>query len=125
VGVPPSLALSPLGNNISPKGAIGDLSTMSTTLYESYQILAGSGNVIAIATAEATQAVDVAQVYILTTNTDCFIRFSGSAVAATNGNFDLFLPSGTSAILKATNGTLRVIRDSADGTLGFSQLEQV
>jgi hypothetical protein len=74
-------------------------------------------------TAEATQAVKIATVYVLTTNTDCYIRFSGSAVAATDGNFDLFMPAGSSAILMATNTTLRAIRDSADGILGVSEVE--
>lgn len=98
---------------------------MSTTLYDSYQLEQGLGVVIAVAASEATDTVVVGQLYILTCNTDCFIRFSGSAVAATDGNFDLFMPAGSSAILKATNATIRAIRDSVDGTLGVAKVEQV
>ena len=94
-------------------------------LRDAYQIVAGSGLVIAVATAEATDTVILNQLYILTCNTDCFVRFSGSAVAATDTNFDLFMPAGTSAVLRATNATIRAIRDTADGTLGISRLEVV
>ena len=94
-------------------------------LYEAYQIIAGSGRVIAVAVAEATDTVIVSQRYLITTNTDCFIRFSGSAVTSADDNFDIFLPAGGSAALVATNATIRAIRNTADGTLGISRLEQV
>ena len=96
-----------------------------TVLLEGYQIVAGSGLVIAVATAEATDTVEISQIYILTTNTDCFVRFSASAVTAADGNFDLFMPAGASAILRSTNATIRAIRDTADGKLGISKLEAV
>ncbi len=99
--------------------------TMSTALYDAYQILAGSGKVIAVATSEATDTVILGQVYILTTNTDCYIRFSGSAVTTADDNFDLFMPAGSTAVLKATNATIRAIRNSADGILGISRVEQI
>ncbi|MEE8114382.1 MAG: hypothetical protein V3T23_08495 [Nitrososphaerales archaeon] len=99
---------------------------MSQTLYDAYQLVQGGGNVIAIAVGEASQAVTKTKVYILTTNTDCFVRFHAStAVAATDGNFDIFLPAGGSAILTATDTLLRVIRDTADGTLGFSEVARI
>jgi len=94
-----------------------------SVLRDSYQLVQGGGNVIAVVTAEATQAVKIATVYVLTTNTDCFIRFSGSAVTAADGGHDLFMPAGSSAILMATNTTLRAIRDTADGTLGIAEVE--
>ena len=92
-------------------------------LRDSYQLVQGGGKVIAVATAEATQAVKVGTVYVLTCNTDCYIRFSGSAVTAADDNHDLFMPAGSSAILMATNTTVRAIRDSADGTLGAAEVE--
>ena len=98
---------------------------MSTSLYEGFQLVAGGGLKIAVATAEATTTVKTGQVYVLQCNTDCYIRFSGSAVTASAGGYDLFMPSGSSAVLTATNDTLRAIRDSADGTLGIGQLLQV
>lgn len=97
-----------------------------TILYEAYQIRSGSGRVIAVATAEATDSgITISQRYILTTNTDCFVRFSGSAVTTADGGFDIFMPAGSSAVLVATNGTIRAIRDTADGKLGISELEVV
>lgn len=96
-----------------------------TILRDAYQIVAGSGKVIAVATAEATDTVEKHQLYIITTNTDCYVRFSASAVAASDGNFDIFLPAGTSAVLRATNATIRAIRATADGVLGISKLEIV
>jgi len=94
-------------------------------LRDAYQIVAGSGLVIAVAVAEATDTVLIHQLYVLTCNTDCFVRFSATAVSAADGGFDLFMPSGTSAVLRATNATIRAIRDTADGTLGISRLEVV
>jgi hypothetical protein len=94
-----------------------------SVLRDSYQLIQGGGLKIAVAATEATTAVKVGTVYVLTCNTDCYIRFSGSAVTASAGAYDLFMPSGTSAILMATNGTLRAIRDSADGTLGVAEVE--
>ena len=96
-----------------------------TILRDAYQIVAGSGLVIAVATNEATDTVIIHQLYIITTNTDCYVRFSASAVVASDGNFDLFMPSGTSAVLQATNATIRAIRATADGVLGISRLEVV
>ena len=96
-----------------------------TILRDAYQIVAGSGKVIAVATNEATDTVVIHQLYIITTNTDCYVRFSGSAVVASDGNFDIFLPAGTSAVLRATNAVIRAIRATADGLLGISKLEVV
>ena len=96
-----------------------------TILRDAYQIVAGSAKVIAVATSEATDTVVKHQLYIITTNTDCFVRFSASAVVASDGNFDIFLPAGTSAVLRATNAVIRVIRATADGLLGVSKLEVV
>jgi hypothetical protein len=94
-----------------------------SVLRDSYQLVQGGSNVIAVATAEATQTVKVGTVYVLTCNTDCYVRFSGTAVAATDGAHDLFMPSGSSAVVMATHTTLRAIRDSADGTLGVAEVE--
>lgn len=92
---------------------------------DTYQIVAGSGKSITVAVAESTDTVVLSQNYILTTNTDCYVRFSASAVAATDGNFDLFMPAGSSAVLTATHATIRAIRATADGILGISKLEVV
>jgi len=91
-------------------------------LRDAYQIVAGSGLHVAVATAEATQAVTLNKVYIISVNTDTYIRFSGTAVSAADGGFDLFMPSGTTAVLRATNATFRAIRDSADGDCGLSEV---
>ncbi len=96
-----------------------------SVLRDAYQIEAASGKVIAVAVGEATVTVVKHQNYILTCNTDCYVRFSASAVAASDGNFDLFMPSGSIAILVATHATVRVIRDSADGILGISKVEVI
>jgi len=96
-----------------------------SVLRDAYQILAGGTVKIAVATAEATAVVQKGKVYIITTNTDCFFRFSGTAVSSTAGAFDIFLPSGSSAILRATHATARAIRDTADGTMGISEIEIV
>ncbi len=77
---------------------------------------------IAVATAEATDTVTISENYVLSCNTDCYVRFSASAVVATDGNFDLFMPSGSIAVLNATFTTIRVIRATADGVLGISLL---
>lgn len=96
-----------------------------SVLRDAYQIIAGSGLNLAITSSEVTDTVIKSQVYIVTTNTDCYVRFSGSAVTSSDGNFDIFLPAGAAAVLRATNSTIRAIRDSADGTLGVSRLEVV
>jgi len=94
-----------------------------SVLQDCYQIVAGSGQSIASASTETTQAgFAVGKVYIITVNTDSYFRFSGSAVAATDGNFDIFLPAGSSAILRCTHATARVIQDSADGICGISEI---
>lgn len=94
-----------------------------SVLQDCYQIVAGSGQSVASVTAETTQAgFAVGKVYIITVNTDSYFRWSGSAVAASDGNFDIFLPAGSSAILRCTNATARVIRDSADGICGISEI---
>ena len=92
---------------------------------DAYQLVAGGSKVITVATAEATDTVVISEDYVLSTNTDCFVRFSGSAVAGTDNNFDLFMPAGSIAVLRATNTTIRVIRATADGLLGISRLEVV
>lgn len=96
-----------------------------SVLRDAYQIAAGSGLNIAVATSEVTETVQVGEVYIVTVNTDTFVRFSGSAVTASDGAFDLFMPAGTSAILRATNTTFRAIRSTTDGILGISRAEVV
>ena len=90
---------------------------------ETYQLVAGGGLKIVVATAEATTTCKIGETYIITVNTDTYIRFSGSAVTKSAGGYDLFMPSGSTAILRATNGTLRAIRDSADGVLGAGLME--
>jgi len=94
-----------------------------SVLRDGYQIVAGSGQSIAVVTAETTQAAfAVGKVYIITVNTDTYFRWSGSAVTVADGNFDIFLPAGSSAILRCTNATARTIRDSADGICGVSEI---
>ncbi len=92
-----------------------------SVLRDSYQIVPGSGLALAIVTAELTEVVQKGKTYIITVNTDTFIRFSGSAVVATDGNFDLFMPAGSSAILTATHATFRAIRSTADGVGSISE----
>lgn len=96
-----------------------------TVLDSAYQIKAGSGKIIAVSSAEATATVKMAKLYLITTNTDCYVRFSASAVAGTAGNFDIFLPAGGAMVLRATHTTIRAIRASVDGTLGISEVESV
>ncbi len=96
-----------------------------SVLRDAYQIIAGSGLNIAVSSSEVTETVRAGESYIVTTNTDCFVRFSGSAVTSSDGGFDLFMPSGSSAILRATNATFRAIRSTADGVLGISRIEVV
>lgn len=95
-----------------------------TILNEAYKIVQGSGKVIAVATTEATDTVVISENYVLSTSTDCYVRFSASAVVASDGNFDLFMPAGSIAVLNAQNTTIRVIRSTADGFLGVSLLER-
>ena len=97
----------------------------SNVLRDAYQIVAGSGKNIAVATSEVTETVKIGNSYIITVNTDTFVRFSGSAVTSADDNFDLFMPLGSSAILRATNTTFRAIRSTADGILGISEVEVV
>ena len=93
-------------------------------LNDAYQLIAGGGLVTTVAIGENTQTVTVGKKYLLLANTDCFVRFSGSAVVGTDGNFDLFLPAGTIVVMVAINATLRVIRDIGDGVLGISEVEK-
>lgn len=95
-------------------------------LRQAYQIVAGSGLHVAVGASEATQAITKNKVYVVSVNTDTYVRFhDSSAVAASDNNFDIFMPAGTTAVLRATAGTLRVIRDTADGDLGISEIEVV
>jgi len=62
--------------------------------------------------------------YLLSSNTDMYIRFdAGTATAA---NYDLFLPAGGMVLIEGFEGTtnaINAIRDSADGILSISEVE--
>jgi hypothetical protein len=85
----------------------------------------GSKTVIAvISTAAAISPPGTAGKYLLTTNTDVYIRFdAGTATAA---NFDLFLPAGGMILVEGipyvANG-INAIRATADGVLAIQEVE--
>jgi len=85
----------------------------------------GSKTVIAVAAAAAAVSPPgTSGKYLLTTNTDVYIRFD--AGTATSANFDLFLPSGGMVLMEGipyvTNG-INAIRASADGVLAIQEVE--
>ncbi len=59
--------------------------------------------------------------YLLTTNTDVYIKFGGTTASVTV--FDLFLPAGAAIIVQPPSGLISAIRDSADGVLGITEVE--
>ncbi len=71
----------------------------------------------AVATGAATVALPGnSGRYLITSNTDCFLRFGGLVASSTN--FDLFLPAGGMVLVHPPSSQdASVIRDTADGTL--------
>ncbi len=76
---------------------------------------------VAVAAASGTPSRTATGRYLLSCNTDCFIRFAGLVASVTA--FDLFLPAGGALIVYIPSGNVSVIRDTVDGTLAITELE--
>lgn len=76
---------------------------------------------VAVAAASGTPSRTATGRYLLSCNTDCFVRFAGSVATATA--FDLFLPAGSALIVYVPSGDVSVIRDTTDGILAITELE--
>ena len=60
--------------------------------------------------------------FLLTCNTDCYVRFDGDT--ATAAAYDIFMPKGLAIIVRPKTGlALSVIRASADGVLSIQEIE--
>jgi hypothetical protein len=85
----------------------------------------GSKTVIAVAVAAAAASPPgTSGKYLLTTNTDVYIRFD--AGTASSANFDLFLPAGGMILVEGipyvTNG-INAIRATANGVLAIQEVD--
>ena len=82
----------------------------------------GANTLVLVVTAAVTGALPgPAGKYLLTTNTDCFVRFDGDVASKTV--FDLFMPAGAAIVVSPGSGlNLSVIRDIADGTLVIQEV---
>ena len=59
--------------------------------------------------------------FLLTTNTDVYIKFGGTVASATV--FDLFLPAGGAIVLnRPSGGDISATRATSDGVLGIHEV---
>jgi hypothetical protein len=72
-------------------------------------------------TAAAGAAPGTGGRYLLSTNTDCYVRLD--AGTATSANFDLFLPAGGMVLIEKGPSSFNAIRDSADGVLVIHEVD--
>ena len=72
-------------------------------------------------TAAAGTAPGTSGRFLLTGNTDMFIRFDSGT--ATSSNYDLFLPAGGMVLLEKGPANFNAIRDTADGILTIHEVE--
>lgn len=81
----------------------------------------GQSKSVAVGAASTSLTLEASKVYRLVSNTDCYIRFSKGAAAATSA--DIFLPSRTPwLVISDIWDTVSVIRDTASGTLGAVEM---
>lgn len=72
-------------------------------------------------TAAAELPREAGSKYFVTTTTACYIKAGGAAVAAASSTeYTFFLPANFSGIVRVPGDYVRVIRDTADGTLVFT-----
>jgi hypothetical protein len=82
----------------------------------------GEKTKIAVAgTAAAGAAPGTGGKYLLSTNTDCYIRLDAGTASASN--FDLFLPAGGMVLIDKGPSSFNAIRDSADGVLVIHEID--
>ena len=83
--------------------------------------------IAATSTAEAALPGPPGGALLVTANTDCYAVFGATGVsAASTSNFTLFVPAGAAFLMRkhSTKIYVRAIRDSADGVLAFTSVEE-
>ena len=79
---------------------------------------------VSVATASSSTSLPLGgnRRYLLTTNTDCYVRYGTGAQTATTsaGGYTLFMPAGLAVVLMVAGDTIAAIRNSADGILSVS-----
>lgn len=79
------------------------------------------------ATSTAAQALPAAPggILLVSSNTDVYARFGASGVAAASASaYTIFIPAGTTFLMRQTTTHVRAIRDSADGVLSFTAVRE-
>ena len=86
-------------------------------------IVIGAITKIAVAASAASGNVPgTSGKFLLTTNTDCYVRFDGDV--ATSSAYDVFLPKGAAIVLRPKTGAaISVIRVAVDGILSIHEIE--
>ncbi len=60
-------------------------------------------------------------VYLITTNTDCYVRFDGDT--ATASAYDIFMPKGSAFVVQpVTKGDFSFIREAVSGVASISEI---
>ena len=63
-------------------------------------------------------------VYLLTTDTDCYVIWGNGSQTATSTAYDLFKPAGMAVVVRIDKGddNMAAIRDTADGVLSIHEI---
>jgi hypothetical protein len=79
---------------------------------------------VAVASTAATELPKhLSGLYFVTTTTACYILFGAANVASASATvYTLFLPAGFAGVIRAPGTFATAIRDSADGTLIFTAI---